>query len=186
MEISAPTRTTGRAVMRVQATWLPYSHRGGLQSRIVRPGPLPRQFAEILFPFHDLGIQSFSLLRDLYEGEGPPPHVVEIDPPVTVLQIRYASPLQLVLDVSPLWATPGAIAVLVVLVRVSVGIDLDLRTVRTQKKAELLEAQMRLEELERDQRRLARIEEEPVAFSRTHWIVDKVDLMDEDDEDLHR
>jgi len=189
MEISALTRTTGRAVMKAQATWHPEVHPGELQLR--DPGsmlderwsPPPRDFAEILFPFQDLGTQSFWLLRELYEGEGPSPRMVEKHPPVTVRQLRFASPLQLVLDVTPLWATPSALAVLVVLIRVSIGIDIDLQIVRTQKKSELLEAQMRLKELERDHERLTRIAEEPVPFDRNHWLVNEINLMDEEDLD---
>jgi len=105
---------------------------------------------------------------------------VDQDSPGAILvnRLTLASPLEVALDLAPVWGTPTAVAALFYFVRFAFGADLDIRAHRESKRAEYLEARIRATELEVRHREMlesmASDVSPPVA-----WDIERVEITDD-------
>ncbi|MBJ7469743.1 MAG: hypothetical protein JHD16_00495 [Solirubrobacteraceae bacterium] len=106
-------------------------------------------------------------------------YVEDVGPgPILVNRLTLASPLDVALDLAPIWGTPTAVAALFYFVRFAFGADLDIRAHRENKRAEYLEATIRATELEVRHREMLESMAAEIR-SPTNWAVERVEITDE-------
>lgn len=98
--------------------------------------------------------------------------------PVLVRSLSLASPLDVALDLAPIWGTPTAAAAFFYFVRFAFGAGLDIRAHRESKRVEFLEAKIRSTELEQQHRDL--LESMSLEFSKAvAWDVHRLEVADD-------